>query len=387
MINLEDNLIFHGFTGLEAKVYISLLENGQVRVSQLGKITRITRTQLYPLLEKMMERGYIRQVGTKPVKFEAISPDELTKHLEERDLKRIEKLSGLKSELEKIRQSHDFIDSEHKIYLIKEKANIVRKLTELFHMTKEEIVLDIPFEKNLFKSSKKLDKIIKSKIKKGINVTLYYSMEPKDFHKFSEFEKAFGPESFEIAIKEKSRMIAVFDRKYVMVIFYNKDRNSYDNAFYFENMEIAEIFASKGTAPIESYPLKGEVRLTTIGGERALLIPPIIDVVSKLEQYKLGYGVGWYGIKRFNKQNCSPKTLIMMLKMQMMVNGWGKVSFSGKNKGFSITVEDSVVPSEFIKGNIEGFLSVMGEFTVKEKTINEKKKKYSFSIKNKSLNI
>ena len=44
-------------------------------------------------------------------------------------------------------------------------------------------------------------------------------------------------------------------------------------------------------------------------------------------------------------------------------------------------MEKSIVPGEFIKGNIEGFLSVLGNFEVKEKIFDEKKKKYAFSIK------
>ncbi|RKZ28300.1 hypothetical protein DRQ26_01375 [bacterium] len=382
MKNLENSLVFHGFTRLEAKIYLSLLENGHVRVSQLGQITGITRTQLYPLLEKMVERGYIKQVGEKPVKYCAISPSELSKHLEERNLNRIEKLSELKSELEKIKQSQRFTDAEHKIYIIKEKANIVRKLTELFTIAKEEVVLDIPFGENLFEDSKKLNKIMKSKIKRGIKFTIYCSMKSENLYKFSELEKMFSPKSLKIIIKEKSQTVGVFDRKYVIVVFHNKERK-YDNAFYFENREIADMFATKGISSIESYPLKGEVRSTIISGERALLMPPVIDAIPKREQYKLGYGVGWYGIKKFNGQNYSSKTLMFLLQMQMMVNGWGKIYFSGRNKLFTITIENSVVPPEFVKGNIEGFLSVMGRFDVKKKAVNEKKKKYSFSIRKK----
>ena len=372
-------LEFHGFTKLEAKVYIKLLESGQCKVSELGKLTGITRTQLYPLLEKMLEKGYIREVGTKPVKYEALEPKELVRHLEENNLKRIETLSKLEEELEKI-SSTELVSEAHKIYLIKEKTNVIRKLAELLEKSKKEIVLTVPFENNIFEKSKKLMKLLKAKARE-LKVTVYFSTSPENFYRIEEIEK-FGNVSFEGIVKEKPHVTAVFDNKYVMVVFFAPHKKDYETAFYFENEELAKIFALKASAPIESYPLEGELRLKTIGGERALIIPPIIDVISKLEQYKLGYGVGWYGIKSFGEHKCSLKTLLLMLKMQMMINGWGKVKItSRKNEEGTITVEKSIVPGEFIKGNIEGFLSVLGNFEVKEKIFDEKKKKYAFSIK------
>ena len=171
-------------------------------------------------------------------------------------------------------------------------------------------------------------KLLKAKARE-LKVTVYFSTSPENFYRIEEIEK-FGNVSFEGIVKEKPHVTAVFDNKYVMVVFFAPHKKDYETAFYFENEELAKIFALKASAPIESYTLEGELRLKTIGGERALIIPPIIDVISKLEQYKLGYGVGWYGIKSFGEHKCSLKALLLMLKMQMMINGWGKVKITSE---------------------------------------------------------
>ena len=52
MKKLHRGLRVLGLTELEAKVYIKLLEMKQARVTKLSNEVGVTRTQLYPLLEK-----------------------------------------------------------------------------------------------------------------------------------------------------------------------------------------------------------------------------------------------------------------------------------------------------------------------------------------------
>ena len=379
MTSLGESLSFHGFTRIEARVYLKLLEMNRSKVSDLGKIAGITRTQLYPLLENMVEKGYIRQVGTKPVSYEALEPRDLTRVLRERRKRQIEELTELESKLDKITPVQKIPGTPYKIYLIREKSNILRKTIELWQSARKEVVMTTTFENDPLSRSKKLAGIRKEKARKGVKTTVYLSIKPENLYRIGELENFFKDANFGGLVKEKPYTTVVFDRKCVLTIFYNFHKREYDSAFYFENPDLAETFASKGTAPVESYPLKGEVRLTTIGGERALLIPPVIDLISKKEQYKLGYGVGWYGIKSFKKHEHSLKTLMMMLETQMMINGWGKVKVTHKGDAAVFVLENAVVPAEFVKGNIEGFLSVMGDYAVKEKAI--KKNRYEFVIK------
>jgi len=379
LVSLEENLKFHGFTRIEAKVYIKLLEMNYSKVSELGKITEITRTQLYPLLKNMVEKGYIKQIETKPVSYEALNPDELIKVLKYLRKKQINQLSELKSELNKIKPVHKIEGAPYKVYLIKNKNNITKKLIELWSSVRKEVVLTTAFERDLFEKSIKLMKIRKEKAKKGIKTTIYLSLDPENLYMITKLDDFFKDVNFGGIVKKSPYTTVVFDRKHILVIFFNAHKKDYDTAFYFENHDLANTFASKNMAPIESYPLKGELRLTTIGGERELIIPPVIDLISKEEQYKLGYGAGWYGIKSFKKKNYNMKTLILILETQMIINGWGKAKSNYKKNEVTLILENAIVPSSFIKGSIEGFLSIIGDFVVKEKE--SKKDIYEFTIK------
>jgi sugar-specific transcriptional regulator TrmB len=382
MSELDEILIFHSFTKLEAGIYLKLLELGQAKVNEIGKITNISRTQLYPLLDSMTEKGYIKQIGTKPITYESLPPKELVKLLREKSRKQSYALAELEEKLLGINPVQKVAGVPYRIYLIKGRVNVVRKLIELWENVETEVIGTSVFERDISSESKSLGAIVKEKVAKGVKNTVYLSIRTENLYKISELKNIYKNFNFGGLIKEQPYITTVFDRKYIIVVFYNFHKREYDNAFYFENPDLAEAFVHKSIAPIESYPLKGEVRLSTIGGERALIIPPVLDTISKEEQYKLGYGVGWYGIKPLRKMNHSLANIITILSMQIIISGWGKAKIiqSGKNETI-LSVENCVVSPSFLKGDINGFLSVMGNFSVKEKIVDQKERKYEFAIK------
>lgn len=71
-----------GLTNLEAEVWVKLLEMKRARVTSLAEKTGVTRTQLYPLLEKLLEKGFIKQVEKSPAVYSVIEPEKLTANLE-----------------------------------------------------------------------------------------------------------------------------------------------------------------------------------------------------------------------------------------------------------------------------------------------------------------
>ena len=50
-----------GLTNLEAEIYLELLKLKEAKVSKLAQLTKVTRTQLYPLLEKLVEKGVVEK--------------------------------------------------------------------------------------------------------------------------------------------------------------------------------------------------------------------------------------------------------------------------------------------------------------------------------------
>jgi sugar-specific transcriptional regulator TrmB len=82
MKNVNKGLKALGLTELEAVVYLKLLEMKSSRVTKLANAVKITRTQLYPLLEKMIEKGYVTKISHSPAVYSVVEPGKMTEKLE-----------------------------------------------------------------------------------------------------------------------------------------------------------------------------------------------------------------------------------------------------------------------------------------------------------------
>jgi sugar-specific transcriptional regulator TrmB len=75
--NVKRVLRVVGLTNLEANVYIKLLQMGHTKVTSLARRTGVTRTQLYPLLEKLVEKGFIKESKGRPTTYSVVEPEKL----------------------------------------------------------------------------------------------------------------------------------------------------------------------------------------------------------------------------------------------------------------------------------------------------------------------
>ncbi|MFQ6009743.1 MAG: helix-turn-helix domain-containing protein [Candidatus Aenigmatarchaeota archaeon] len=71
-----------GLTNLEADVCVKLLEMKQTRVTKLARKTGVTRTQLYPLLEKLLEKGFVKRIEDRPTIYSVVEPEKIAAILE-----------------------------------------------------------------------------------------------------------------------------------------------------------------------------------------------------------------------------------------------------------------------------------------------------------------
>lgn len=70
-ISMEQMLKNLGLTVNQAKVYLSLLEMGPLKVSEITKTTRITRPNVYPTLERLQQLGIVEKILTTPSSYKA----------------------------------------------------------------------------------------------------------------------------------------------------------------------------------------------------------------------------------------------------------------------------------------------------------------------------
>jgi len=77
-----------GFTAGETRVYISLIELGESTIGPLSKKAKVTPAKVYPILDKLKEKGLITHViksGTKY--FQVLNPNRILNYLEDREKK------------------------------------------------------------------------------------------------------------------------------------------------------------------------------------------------------------------------------------------------------------------------------------------------------------
>jgi HTH-type transcriptional regulator, sugar sensing transcriptional regulator len=99
---IVEGLKLIGLTDLEAKVYLKLLQLKEAKVSTLSNVTKVTRTQLYPLMEKLVERGIVEKSGDKVVIYKVIKTEELINLVEQWEKEQSRLISEIKTSLKRL---------------------------------------------------------------------------------------------------------------------------------------------------------------------------------------------------------------------------------------------------------------------------------------------
>ena len=77
-----------GFTQGEIKVYLALIELGEATIGPISKKAKVTPAKVYPILEKLKEKGLVTHViksGTKY--FQVLNPNRIVNFLSEKENK------------------------------------------------------------------------------------------------------------------------------------------------------------------------------------------------------------------------------------------------------------------------------------------------------------
>ena len=88
-----------GFTKREIKVYLALIELGESTIGPISKKAKVTPAKVYPILEKLKQKGLITYVIKSGVKyFQMFNPKRIIDFLEDRQ----NKISDQKEEIKKL---------------------------------------------------------------------------------------------------------------------------------------------------------------------------------------------------------------------------------------------------------------------------------------------
>ena len=167
----KESLINLGLTDGESKVYLALLKLGSSTVGPIAKEAKVAYSNIYDILERLLEKGLISFILKEKTKyFQAVPPSRLSEFLEKKEEKLQKEKSSLKSlipELEKIQHPKSRQEAEIFIGVNGIKTAYLRMLKEyeeergewLFLVAAEENqeVIDKVFS-NLYSKFKKTEK-------------------------------------------------------------------------------------------------------------------------------------------------------------------------------------------------------------------------------------
>ena len=91
-----------GLTQNESKIYLYLNKNGSKKAKEIAQNQKIPRTQTYHLLTALQNKGMVTVISDKITKFEGIEFEKVLDILINNELKRIEELQSMRSELSEL---------------------------------------------------------------------------------------------------------------------------------------------------------------------------------------------------------------------------------------------------------------------------------------------
>lgn len=160
---VTNHLLELGLNKYEAKVYLTLVEEGVSSAKNVSDITGIPYGKVYEIITSLCAKGFSMTLPTKPMKCKALSPCEILKNVKEKEMEKFDSLEELfNRELVPVyAQSKKFDEPKGIMWLVNGRANICKKIEVLiagakksmFFFTTENGLKRLAFQKNLLKEA------------------------------------------------------------------------------------------------------------------------------------------------------------------------------------------------------------------------------------------
>ena len=236
-----------GFTSVEARAYICLLERGLTRVGDLARHASIARTQLYPMLNTMARKGYILEHPTKPVEYTAVPPAELIGAVMKEKAGELDTLSTLKNELEKIRRVE--ASMPYSLEIVRGEKNVLNRLVEMVGESKK-----VVFAGDFVTMGSKPLGALKAR---GGDVTVY-SNRPSTLEECGLEKAVLGG-----LVEERSYSALVCDGSRALIVMQGDGGKEYGTGIYIESPEVVRLFVPQ----LDAFELRTSLTAVKAGFE------------------------------------------------------------------------------------------------------------------------
>lgn len=170
-----------GLNSYEAKIWTALLSRGVSSAGELSEISNVPRSRTYDVLESLEKKGFIMMKLGKPIKYMAISPNEVIDRIKKKiqddsskQEKQIDELKGSAVLLE-LTQLHttgiDTVDPSELAGVIKSRENLYNHM-ELMIKNAEKYVYIITSEKGFTRKLEQLKKVFKKANDNGVKIRM-----------------------------------------------------------------------------------------------------------------------------------------------------------------------------------------------------------------------
>ena len=159
-------LKFFGLSDYEAKALATLIAKGVLSAKEVAELSGIPRTSVYDVMNSLKAKGFVEEFG-RPVKFRAISNEEIISMISKRTAENIE---ILRDEMSKLRTE------EIELIKLYRGKTVLEKLEELVLSSKTEIIALLSFIKPEIRkilSKAKCKLIVISENPEGLNAEAY----------------------------------------------------------------------------------------------------------------------------------------------------------------------------------------------------------------------
>ncbi len=235
MTNKEDTIakmMKLGISEGEAKVFAALLEYGQLSALEIHEHTKVPRSKVYEITQKMVLRGMCieKSIGSKK-KYQAVEPARafnniITEYEHEFNDKKLLATQLAKVTVPVYQQSIKYTNGTEYVEIIRDLQSIHERYVSLVKTTKREIM---SFVKPPYSTQRRREKLSEQEnaefdvLKKGVIVrTLYEFPDPKEFEiDYDHIHRCVMAGERARVIEKLPIKMYVFDNHYVLMALAN----------------------------------------------------------------------------------------------------------------------------------------------------------------------
>jgi len=217
------NLINLGFNESEAKVYFNLLRKNNFSAAEIAKLSQISKTKIYEVLDKLIHNGLCIETAGKVKKYSPVNPEIVFKEIKSKLNEKKNITDSLSKHLLSIylseKNNKDAPDALDYIQIIRDKKTIIDKVYSLENKARKEILgFDKPPYAMNIKTNKNEPEL--ESLKRGVIYKTLYEIPENitpDFIKRVEMYKNYG-EEVRLFYKLPMKMMIFDDNKVLFVL-------------------------------------------------------------------------------------------------------------------------------------------------------------------------